>query len=45
VVSGVVQVQVSYGRQVYVTRIPVNNQPFVQGVYAQVNYVRALAAM
>jgi hypothetical protein len=45
VVTGMVQVQVSYGPQVYVTRIPVNNQQFVQGVYAQVNYVRALAAM
>ncbi|HWB36990.1 MAG TPA: hypothetical protein VHA75_13300 [Rugosimonospora sp.] len=45
VVTGMLQVQVSYGPQVYVTRIPVNNQAFVQNVYAQVNYVRALAAM
>ncbi len=45
VVTGMLQVQVSNGPQVYVTRIPVNNQAVVQGIYAQVNYVRALAAM
>ena len=45
VVTGMIQVQVSYGPQVYTTRVVVNNQAFVQSVYAQVNYVRALAAM
>jgi hypothetical protein len=43
--QGQVQVQVSNGPLSYVSRIVVNNQQYVQHVYAQVNYVRALSAM
>jgi hypothetical protein len=45
VYHGVVQVQVVNGPYHYVSRIPVNNQQYVQHVYGQVNYVRSLAAM
>ena len=45
VYSGVVLVQVQNGAYHYVSRVPVNNQAYVQHVYAQVNYVRSLAAM
>jgi hypothetical protein len=45
VYSGVVLVQVQNGAFHYVSRVPVNNQAYVQHVYAQVNYVRSLAAM
>ena len=43
--QGVVQVQVISGPYHYVSRVPVNNQHYVQHVYGQVNYVRSLAAM
>jgi hypothetical protein len=43
--QGQVQVHVSNGQLGYVSRIMVNNQAYVQQVYAQVNYVRALAAL
>jgi hypothetical protein len=43
--QGQVQVHVSNGPLGYVSRIVVNNQAYVQQVYAQVNYVRALSAM
>lgn len=43
--TGQVQVHVSNGQLGYVSRIVVNNQAFVQNTYAQVNYVRALAAL
>jgi hypothetical protein len=45
VYHGVVQVQVVNGPYHYVSRVPVNNQQYVQHVYGQVNYVRSLAAM
>jgi hypothetical protein len=45
VYHGVVQVQVVSGPYHYVSRVPVNNQQYVQHVYGQVNYVRSLAAM
>jgi hypothetical protein len=45
VYQGVVQVQVANGPYHYVSRVPVNNQQYVQHVYGQVNYVRSLAAM
>jgi hypothetical protein len=45
VYRGVVQVQVVNGPYHYVSRVPVNNQQYVQHVYGQVNYVRSLAAM
>ena|SRR2546421_3578849 len=45
VYSGVVLVQVQNGAYHYVSRVPVNNQAYVQHVYGQVNYVRSLAAM
>jgi hypothetical protein len=45
VYQGVVMVQVTNGRYQYVSRVPVNNQAYVQHVYGQVNYVRSLAAM
>jgi len=45
VYQGVVLVQVYNGPHQYVSRVPVNNQAYVQHVYAQVNYVRSLAAM
>ena len=45
VYQGVVLVQVYNGAFQYVSRVPVNNQSYVQHVYAQVNYVRSLAAM
>ena len=45
VYQGVVLVQVQNGPYQYVSRVPVNNQAYVQHVYAQVNYVRSLAAM
>jgi len=45
VYQGVVLVQVYNGAFQYVSRVPVNNQNYVQHVYAQVNYVRSLAAM
>ena len=45
VYQGVVLVQVQNGAYHYVSRVAVNNQTYVQHVYAQVNYVRSLAAM
>src|SRR6266550_4076281 len=45
VYQGVVLVQVQNGPYQYVSRVPVNNQMYVQHVYQQVNYVRSLAAM
>src|SRR6266498_4886325 len=45
VYQGVVLVQVQNGPYQYVSRVPVNNQAYVQHVYWQVNYVRSLAAM
>ena len=45
VYQGVVLVQVYNGAFQYVSRVPVNNQSYVQHVYGQVNYVRSLAAM
>ncbi len=45
VYRGVVQVRVSNGPFVYVSRIPVTNQVVVQQVYQQVNYVRSLSLM
>jgi hypothetical protein len=45
VYQGVVLVQVQNGAYQYVSRVPVNNQMYVQHVYQQVNYVRSLAAM
>jgi hypothetical protein len=45
VYRGVVQVRVSNGPFVYVSRIPVTNQVLVQQVYQQVNYVRSLSVM
>jgi hypothetical protein len=45
VYQGVVLVQVHNGPYQYVSRVPVNNQLYVQHVYQQVNYVRSLAAM
>ena len=45
VYQGVVLVQVRNGPYQYVSRVPVNNQMYVQHVYQQVNYVRSLAAM
>jgi hypothetical protein len=45
VYQGVVLVQVYNGAFQYVSRVPVNNQNYVQHVYQQVNYVRSLAAM
>jgi hypothetical protein len=45
VYQGVVLVQVQNGPNQYVSRVPVNNQMYVQHVYQQVNYVRSLAAM
>ena len=45
VYQGVVLVQVRNGPHQYVSRVPVTNQAYVQHVYAQVNYVRSLAAM
>jgi hypothetical protein len=45
VYRGVVQVRVSNGPYVYVSRIPVTNQALVQQIYQQVNYVRSLSLM
>ena len=45
VYQGVVLVQVQNGPYQYVSRVPVNNQMYVQHVYQQVNYVRSLSAM
>jgi hypothetical protein len=45
VYHGVVLVQVNSGPYHYVSRVPVNNQTYVQHVYQQVNYVRSLAAL
>jgi hypothetical protein len=45
VYQGVVMVQVQNGPHQYVSRVPVNNQAYVQHVYQMVNYVRSLAAM
>jgi hypothetical protein len=45
VYQGVVLVQVQNGPHQYVSRVPVNNQAYVQHVYQMVNYVRSLAAM
>jgi hypothetical protein len=41
---GTVQVAVGNGPRQYVARIPVTNQPQVQQIHQQVNYVRSLAA-
>jgi hypothetical protein len=41
----VVTVTVRSGRQEYIARIPAPDQPQVQYLYQQVNYVRSLAAM
>ena len=43
--TGVVLVQVRSHPYHYVSRVPVNNQAYVQHVYQQVNYVRSLAAL
>jgi len=43
--TGVVLVQVRSDPYHYVSRIPVNNQTYVQHVYQQVNYMRSLAAL
>jgi hypothetical protein len=45
VYHGVVLIQVRNGPFHYVSRVPVNNQMYVQHVYQQVNYVRSLAAL
>lgn len=42
---GTVQVNVTNGRQQYVTRIPVASHVQVQHLHQQVNYVRSLAAL
>jgi hypothetical protein len=43
--SGTVLVTVRSHPYHYVSRVPVNNQAYVQHVYQQVNYVRSLAAL
>jgi hypothetical protein len=43
--SGVILVTVRSHPYHYVSRVPVNNQQYVQHVYQQVNYVRSLAAL
>jgi hypothetical protein len=45
VYHGTVQVQVSNGPHVYVTRLPVTSQLVVHQIYQQVNYVRSLSTM
>jgi len=44
VYQGVVLVQVHNGPYHHVCRVPVNNHTDVQHIYAQVNYVKSLAA-
>ena len=45
VYHGTVLVTVHNGPYHYVSRVPVNNQMYVQHVYQQVNYVRSLATL